>query len=241
MLLLDLSLPTPEENLALDEALLLESEAAHAEPGQPHELLRFWESATHFVVLGVAGRIADETRREDCESDEVPILRRGSGGGTVLQGPGCLNYSLVLSLDARPQLRPIHGSYRSILDRVGVALGPAEIARRGTSDLAVGELKFSGNAQKRKRHTLLHHGTILYSFDTARMSRYLKEPAKQPEYRENRPHGAFVGSLSLKIEEIKKRLAAAWNAVEPWGKRSLPEIGELIELRYGNPKWTERF
>ena len=47
--LLDLTLRTPEENLALDEALL-----AAAEASAGRETLRFWESPVPFVVLGVA-------------------------------------------------------------------------------------------------------------------------------------------------------------------------------------------
>jgi lipoate---protein ligase len=48
MQLLELTLDTPAENLALDEALLLATEAA----GEPQETLRIWEPRLHFVVLG---------------------------------------------------------------------------------------------------------------------------------------------------------------------------------------------
>src|SRR5688572_23295776 len=100
--LLDLTLPTPEENLALDEALLLALEqdlAGGAGPPPPLETLRFWESPVPFVVLGVSGRLREEVDREACARAGVPVLRRASGGGTVIQGPGCLNFSLALSLE----------------------------------------------------------------------------------------------------------------------------------------------
>ena len=88
---LDLTLRTPAENLACDEGLL-----DFCEGGCGHEILRFWEPQTHFVVLGHANRVATEVDREACERLGIPVLRRCSGGGTVLQGPGCLNYSLIL-------------------------------------------------------------------------------------------------------------------------------------------------
>src|SRR5882672_9451286 len=52
--LLDLTLPTPEENLALDEALLLDLERAvgASDESNAEETLRFWESPVPFVVIG---------------------------------------------------------------------------------------------------------------------------------------------------------------------------------------------
>ena len=82
--LIDLSLESPEENLALDEALLLEAEAAAAK-GRELGYLRFWESAEPFVVLGVSRGIEKDAERERCREDGIPVLRRASGGGSVLQ------------------------------------------------------------------------------------------------------------------------------------------------------------
>ena len=88
---LDLTLPTPKENLACDESLL---EACENESGG--ETLRVWSPKDYFVVLGYSNRIEEEVHTAFCEKNKLPVLRRVSGGGTVLQGPGCLNYSLIL-------------------------------------------------------------------------------------------------------------------------------------------------
>jgi lipoate-protein ligase A len=48
MKLLDLTLPTPAENLALDEALLDAAEAGEL----PDEVLRLWEFPQAVVVIG---------------------------------------------------------------------------------------------------------------------------------------------------------------------------------------------
>src|SRR6267142_1472838 len=90
---IDLTLPTAAENLACDEALL-----DLCEEGYEHEILRFWEPREHFVVLGYANKIASEVNVPACKTNHVSIFRRCTGGGAVLQGPGCLNYSLVLKL-----------------------------------------------------------------------------------------------------------------------------------------------
>src|ERR671925_413734 len=85
---LEWTFDSPEHNLAFDDTLL-DSECA---------TLRFWESRCHFVVLGRSGRPEQEVNMPACETAGIPVLRRSSGGGTVLQGPGCLNYALVLPL-----------------------------------------------------------------------------------------------------------------------------------------------
>ena len=77
--LIDLSLESPEENLALDEALLLEAEAAAAK-GRELGYLRFWESSRPFVVLGVSSALKEDADVERCRKDGIPILRRASGG-----------------------------------------------------------------------------------------------------------------------------------------------------------------
>lgn len=233
MILLDLTLPTPAENLALDEALLREC----AETGE--EFLRFWESPSPFVVLGVSGKLRREVRTEACARDGVPVLRRSSGGGTVLQGPGCLDYALVLSLRSRPELADLKKSYAWILERVRDALNVPDLRVRGTSDLATGETKVSGSAQKRTAGALLHHGTILYAFDLGAVERWLEEPERQPEYRRRRPHRAFLGNLALPPAEIRRRIAEAWGAVpRPW---SAPDLRALVAEKFANPAWTERF
>jgi lipoate-protein ligase A len=233
--LLDATLSTPEENLALDEALLIECEETSM------ETLRFWESPVHFVVLGVAGKIAADVREEECVRAGVPILRRASGGGTVLQGPGCLNFSLALSLEARPDLRDLRASYVHVLERTARALGISGLAHEGTSDLARNGRKISGNAQKRGRRALLHHGTILHGFDVALVERFLEEPEKQPGYRALRPHHEFLEDVRLPREEIAARIAHEWDARPESLPRPLPSLDRLIAERYGNPEWTRRF
>src|SRR2546426_2926796 len=81
MKVFDLALPTPEQNLACDEALLDLCEEDGCE-----EILRFWEHRKHFVVLGYSNNAATEVNLDAARRDGVPVLRRCSGGGAVLQG-----------------------------------------------------------------------------------------------------------------------------------------------------------
>src|SRR5262245_42887835 len=122
MRLLDLTLPEPAESLALDEALLLA-----AEGGGGAEVLRFWELPAPAVVVGAGGSVAIDVNVAACDADGIPVLRRASGGGTVLLGPGCLCFSLVLAYARAPGLDDIRASNRYVLKRTANAL--AQIGR----------------------------------------------------------------------------------------------------------------
>jgi lipoate-protein ligase A len=172
----------------------------------------------------------------------VPIRRRASGGGTVFLAKGCLCYSLVLAYNRAPQLGEIRPSYGYILGRVRTAMGDAvpglDIA--GISDLTVAGRKVSGNSQQRKRRFLLHHGTLLYDFNPAVVGRYLRQPLRQPRYRQGRAHAAFLMNLPLTEEEIKRRLRAAWQADQETTTWPEQAVQELAQAKYNNPEWTRR-
>ena len=231
---------SPEENLAIDEYLLL-----RAERGAGGESIRFWESREVFVVLGRAGKVSEECYTERCASDGVKVIRRISGGGSVLQGPGCLNYSLILSYREEAPQRDIEKSYTYVLDRVLTVLESLGIkaARQGLSDLAAGSMKFSGNSQARKKRYFLHHGTILYGFNTGLIERYLKHPSDEPLYRGNRPHSSFVSNIDIKKELFAGEMEKAFSAAEKAsiGRRASREIKELIRRRYISEAWNRCF
>jgi lipoate-protein ligase A len=233
--LLELTLPEVADNLALDEALLLQAEA-----GEHGEVLRLWEWPWPAVVLGSGCKLAEDVDVDACRADGVPVLRRSSGGGTVLLGTGCLCFTLVLSLGRDEALTQIRPSYCWILERVVGALAVAGVEQAGISDLALAGRKFSGNAQQRKRHHLLHHGTILYGMDLTLVGRYLRVPARQPEYRDNRAHEAFVRNLDLARDELAARLRAAWAAHHARAAWPGDLVRRLVEEKYGRGEWTER-
>ncbi|MBM4069563.1 MAG: lipoate--protein ligase family protein [Planctomycetes bacterium] len=236
MLFLPLTLTSPAENLALDEALLLQAEDGGL------EVLRLWEWQLPLVVLGAACPIASDVDRAACDRDGVPIMRRASGGGTVVLGRGCLCFSLVLSYDRDPALREVRSSYQFILGQVRDALSALVpgVTLAGTSDLAWGDRKFSGNSQQRKRRHLLHHGTILHDFDLTLSDRYLRMPSRQPDYRRQRPHAAFLTNLPVAVTTLHEQLREAWHAVETPPAWPEERVAHLLEARYSRTDWTVR-
>jgi lipoate-protein ligase A len=109
----DISFPTPRENIVFDEVLW-----SLAEKHGGGEYLRFWESSQIFIVLGLTGQGQKDVNLIRAGEDNIPVLRRSSGGGTVLQGPGCLNYTLVLERQKYPPINDLRQSYQWISAKV---------------------------------------------------------------------------------------------------------------------------
>ncbi len=237
MTLLDLTLPTAAENVALDEALLL---AAEADTGG--EVLRLWENPGYAVVVGAGGSVEIDVDGSACEADGVPVVRRASGGGTVLVGPGCLCVAVVLRVGRAPGLDAIPGATGYVMGRLRDAVRPfapgVELA--GSGDLAVGGRKLSGSAQQRKRRHVLHHATLLCGFDLGRVGRYLRPPERQPDYRAGRDHAAFVTALPVGTAEVRERVVAAWGPAGVDPDPPLARVRELVAEKYGTDEWNRR-
>ena len=280
MKLLDLSFPSPAENLACDEALLDFFEE-HGGDG----VLRFWEPRNYFVVLGYANEVAREVEVATCEADGIGIFRRCSGGGTVLQGPGCLNYSIIAPITEGGPLRSITSANRFIMERNREAIemcrsrgaearllskdqrlvssltikvcGHTDLALVGGRrplDTAIKEpslqyrdrrdacpTKFSGNAQRRKKHFLLFHGTFLLNFDIPLVEKYLQMPSKQPVYRHGRSHKNFLTNLDVPAGEVKEALREAWNAAQGLEVAPYDAIALLARDKYVTKEWNFKF
>ena len=177
------------------------------------EELTLWEATDRAVVLGLGGKAEEDLHLKACEEEGVPVLRRITGGGTVFQGPGILNVALALKG---------HGGFaeaRALMERLAEALamaftGMGKPARAfGAGDVAeesVEARKLAGLASRGRGKGLLAHASILVKPDLGLMERLLKHPRREPEYRRQRSHHDFLGSLpSLEDDASRMILARA--------------------------------
>lgn len=234
---IDFTLPSPAENLACDEALLQACETRNSD-----EILRFWEPKEPFVVVGYANQVVREVDLEACRKANIPVFRRCSGGGTVLQGAGCLNYTLVMKIGGSDALGGITGTNRLVMEthqRALQSLVDGRVRVQGHTDLTLDNRKFSGNAQRRLKHSLLFHGTFLLHFDIPQVGRFLQMPSKQPDYRKERAHGKFLTNLGLSAETVKSALRKVWNAGSPL--KELPCVPSDLLQKYSSENWNLKF
>jgi len=235
---LDQTFSTPQENLACDEALL-----DWCEEGLSDEILRFWEPRQHFTVLGYSNRIRAEVNNDSCRTLGIPVLRRCSGGGAVLQGPGCLDYALILKIDDASPLTSITQANAFIMNRHRIALNSllgGDVLIQGHTDLTLCGRKFSGNSQRRRRHFLLFHGSFLLGLDLSLVEQTLAMPSKQPLYRRDRSHKDFLTNLNLPADDIKHAMKQTWSATEPLAEIPQVQIERLARDKYATHAWNSK-
>lgn len=229
------------QELAFDEALLLHADELTERTMGVNEFIRVWEFVAPVVVLGRSSKVAEEVDIAYCRSEAIPIHRRSSGGASVVGGPGCLMYSVVLDLNLRPELSQIDKAHQFVMQRVlsavNVQLGRAEF--QGTCDLTLDNRKFSGNSMRVARHHLLYHGTLLYQADLARIANCLRLAPRQPGYRAERPHTEFITNVVIDPEQFRGDLLAEFGVTSKWsGSISNAMLMKLKSERYDNPNWN---
>lgn len=237
---LDVELPTVAENLALDEALLVEA----CESATVSTVVRTWMAREPTVVLGSSSRGGDEVDLDACRSAGVAVLRRPSGGLSVVLGPGCLMWTVVAAWP-HPAVA-IDAIHAAVLDPLRESLRTAgrEVVRCGSSDLAIesrGALrKVSGNALRVSRGIVLYHGTLLDAFDLPVISRVLRHPPREPGYRARRDHGEFLANLALGREPLEHAVRRAFAADVRRTAWPRDHVARLLRDRYLDASWTDR-
>ncbi len=148
------------ENDARDPAFNQALEEYVFERVAPDEtLLMLWRNAPA-VVCGCYQNAFAEVDMLRAAERGVKVIRGISGGGTVYQDPGNVNYSVIAPADDRVDYARFIAPVVEALNDLGI---PAAMNR--TCDIAVNGLKVSGSAQKTAKGRVLHHGTLLYDTD----------------------------------------------------------------------------
>ncbi|EGF27272.1 lipoate--protein ligase family protein [Rhodopirellula baltica] len=210
------------------------------------ESLRLWQFDQPTVVLGRSSKINDEVNRPWCQEHRIEVLRRCTGGASVVGGPGCWMYSVVLRLLDETSIRKIDVAHDYVMQRVLAAVQTQlpNAERKGICDLTFENRKFSGNSLRVARHHLLYHGTVLVDSDLDLIQSCLEFAPRQPDYREQRSHREFIGNIDVDVSQLTSDLAKQFGASSTPDSsvvRSIEEAAdECLKTRYGTAEWHVR-
>lgn len=124
------------------------------------DILMFWKSE-YSVVVGKHQNTMAEVNINFTDKNNIPVIRRISGGGTVYHDTGNINYTVITSATNNEKLvdfvkftKPIIG----FLNTLGL-----KAIFEGKNNLTIQGLKFSGNSAHVFRNRILNHGTLLFN------------------------------------------------------------------------------
>lgn len=152
------------------------------------------EGSSLAIVMGISGKQEELIDSQRVTQDAIPLIRRFSGGGTVVVDENTLFITFICqkqlhSFPAYPEpiMKWTEEMYRPVFQHPHFLLKE--------NDYVFGERKCGGNAQYIKKDRWLHHTSFLWDYKEENM-RYLLQPKKAPLYRAGRPHDQFLCRLT---------------------------------------------
>jgi lipoate-protein ligase A len=179
--------------------------------------------------------------------NNMKVIRRLSGGGTVYHDTGNLNFCFIKK-GATGHLVDFKKYTQVILYTLN-SLG-VNASLRGKSDLVIDGLKFSGNAEHVYRNKVLHHGTLLFASELNQLNEAIK--ADWSKFKDNavRSNRSTVTNIlshlnqSLTIDEFRVEILNTVLAETPdvefylLSEGDEREINKLVDEKYATWDWN---
>jgi lipoate---protein ligase len=180
----------PFFNLAIEEILLKKSNEDYLILGINKPCL----------MVGKHQSAHREVNTKFVTENNIPVIRRISGGGTVFHDYGNLNFTFIRQSEEGKQI-----DFRKYtLPVINFLLSLGLVANlEGRNNIKVGGLKISGNAEHIHRNRVLHHGTILFSVSLGMLGNSIRKDKSHYMTRAVDSNPASVMNLQEKLQGFR--------------------------------------
>jgi lipoate-protein ligase A len=162
-----------------------------------HPFVFVYTQKTIEVVYGPACKPENEIHLQECTRDNIAVLKRRSGGGTVVLSPGMVIIIVVGNPLTRLGPLEIFSNIHDAIIGVLGSYGATGIHKLGISDLAINENKILGSSLylKHSPNLYFYQSALMVDSDLSLLGKYLAYPPREPEYRQKRSHEDFCTTL----------------------------------------------
>ncbi len=238
MIYIDKQSIDPYFNIAAEEVAL---------KSRSEDILMLWINNPSVVVGKHQNTIAEVNQRFTWENN-IPVIRRLSGGGTVFHDGGNLNYSIISTVENKERSIDFQKFTDPIIEFL-VKFG-IHASFLGKTNLGVNGKKISGNAAHIFKNRVVHHGTLLFNSNLNNLEDSI------------RPSGANVEDKSIKSvraniinlielmpqiqsindfqDQLKQFLYRYFNISQSsiFSNEEIKEIEQLVKNKYNTSEWT---
>jgi lipoate-protein ligase A len=171
---LEVTLGDPFSNLALEEVLFL---------GLRSPTLRVW-SNQRSIIIGRAQLAEFETDLDYCRDRGIPIVRRFTAGGAVYNGPGNLNWSILVPKQEDGMESGLGDANRVFASFAALVVGAlrachVDCAFKPPNGIFDSRGKISGMAAYISKRGVLCHGTLLVNADLGEVEKLTRPSSRE--------------------------------------------------------------
>ncbi|WP_353095963.1 lipoate--protein ligase [Tissierella praeacuta] len=202
------------------------------------------------ILIGRNQNTISEINLDYVKDNGIEVVRRLSGGGTVYNDLGNMNFTFISNRDlSEPQVKNGFEKFALPVIKALQSLGVNAVFT-GRNDITIEDKKFSGNAQYFQKSKLLHHGTLLFDCDMSKLSLALKSKAVKFKDKSVKSVGARVTNIlpyldkSMTLEgfrEYLKNYIINIHNIEniyEFNKKDLKEINKIAKERFSTWEWN---
>ncbi len=178
----------PYFNLAAEEYLL---------KNFTEDFFIIWRSERS-IVVGKHQNALAEINHGFVYDNHIHVARRLSGGGTVFHDPGNVNFTFIRSVKeiSEVNFKVFTAPIIQSLQKLGIMAYTT-----GRNDLVVDGKKISGNAGHVYKKRVLHHGTLLFNSDLAKLKGALNVDLSRFEDKSIQSNRSPVTNISEYLKE----------------------------------------
>ena len=233
----------PRQHMALDQVLVDEVAAGRRPP-----TLRVWEWAAPAVVIGIFQSLKNEVDAAAAHEHGIEVVRRISGGGAMFIEPGnTITYSIYAPKSLIEGMS-FADAYAHMDAWVLEALGELGIKAwyQPLNDITSDGGKIGGAAQAHRGGAVLHHVTMAYDIDAAKMLQVLRigreklsdkgttSAAKRVDPLRSQTGLAREVVIERMIATFRRRHGLADGALLP---HELAAAERLVQEKFGTEEW----
>ncbi|MFA5713027.1 MAG: lipoate--protein ligase [Bacteroidales bacterium] len=180
----------PQWNLACEEYLF---------KGLNIPIIRLWQNSPS-VIIGLHQNSYAEINHQYVRENNIPVVRRLSGGGAVFHDLGNINFTFIDERIPGESNSEMFARFTAPIVRALHKLG-IEAYLEGRNDLMIKGMKFSGNAVATYRNRVLQHGTLLFSSSISNLDKALISRAEQFKDKSVKSIKSRVTNISEHLEK----------------------------------------
>ena len=178
----------PYFNLAAEEFFLNNSQ---------DDVLMLWQNEPS-VLVGKHQNVVAEINTDFVRENNIPVIRRISGGGTVYHDLGNINLTVISTAGNKENLIDFRKFTRPVIEFLKQF--HLEAVFEGKNNLTVNGKKFSGNSAHIFKNRVMHHGTFLYDTDLDKLEKVIHPSNNHIVDKSIKSVRATVGNISSFLE-----------------------------------------